>query len=865
MSIAYVYYGLQQGFIHNWLVAGPQVIAIREDKALTGYDEMRLQIARHYYEKGSGIHNQPVERGPLSEGLFKIGEFQGSWEYYACREDHFVDHSISYPAFLYLRSWAYVQIECDRRQEASLVLTSCGPADVWLNGEPVHRQEHVQDQPVHGAAFPVVFNEGENAILVRFEQVAAGNFAGVMALQVLADDSQSPAAMRVRLPTLIPAIERRNKLERSFEAIYTEKDIFAAQDKITVHWPESLKEPTATDVIFQTPAGRTYGQAEVNGTPGDSLYLSHAYQVDEGLYRVHLMPRAWEYYEKDNRFTKDIYVWGMGTNQFSAGPYATYAQRREEALTVASQREKDIFAEIARMALGKWDKLDAKILFEAIESVNQRQEGSQLTLLALIGALARFGSKTEFPRSLKKELKRCALGFTYWPEEPPSDSPDYTSESQAILYHAGEVLSGQLFPDQIFTHSGKDGRWHRKRAEGLALAWLKKVGSQGLSDWDSTGRLAGVLVALSHLADLARTEVVYDLAAVVMDKLFFSLALNSFWGVPGSTHGHTDTAVSLKGGLLEPTAGITRLMWGMGVFNHFTAGPVSLACMKNYELPAIISDIAASLMEEMWDRERSTITKPYGSEKAEDEINKVTYKTPNYMLSSAQDYHAGEKGYREHIWQATLGPAAVVFVTHPCNSSEREALAPNFWVGNAVLPRAAQWKDVLVSLHNLPQGDDWMGFTHAYFPVVEFDEYTLRPEGGWAFARKGEGYLALTASQGIELVKQGKTALRELRSYGANNVWLCHMGRAAQDGSFTDFQEKILAMKVAFAGLSVECQTLRGDSLAFNWEGPLLLNGQEQPLKGYKHFENPYCTADLPAEQMEIQFNQYLLKLDFAG
>ena len=54
------------------------------------------------------------------------------------------------------------------------------------------------------------------------------------------------------------------------------------------------------------------------------------------------------------------------------------------------------------------------------------------------------------------------------------------------------------------------------------------------------------------------------------------------------------------------------------------------------------------------------------------------------------------------------------------------------------------------------------------------------------------------------------------------------------------------------------------DSLAFNWEGPLLLNGQEQPLKWFKQFENPYCTADLPTEQMEILFNQYLLRLNFA-
>ncbi len=646
--------------------------------------------------------------------------------------------------------------------------------------------------------------------------------------------------------------------------MYAEKDIFAAPDQITVHWPASLEEATATDVVFQTPKALRYGQAEVEGTPGDSVYLSHSFHVDEGLYQVQLMPRAWEYYEHDLRITKDIYIWGMGSNQFSNGPYATYSQRREEALKVAAQREKDVFGNIARMALGQWDKLEADTLLQVTEPFNQHAEGNEVYLLGLLGALARFSSKTEFPRPLKKVLKNFVLDFNFWPEGLSSDSPRpaYASESQAIIYHACEILAGQLYPEQIFTNSGKDGRWHRKQGEQQAVNWLRKAGAQGLSDWDFTGRLANTLVALSHLADLARNEQVYELASVVMDKLFFGLALNSFWGVFGSTHAQVDSAVSLKSGLLEPTSGISRLMWGMGVFNHFTAGQVSLACMKNYELPPIIADIAASLMEEMWNRERSIISSPPGAEKADDEINKVTFKTPDSMLACAQDYHAGQKGSREHIWQASLGTSAVVFVTHPGNASEREAVAPNFWVGNAVLPCAAQWKDVLISLYNLPDSD-WMGFTHAYFPAVEFDEYTLR--NGWAFARKGDGYLALTASQGFNLVEEGRNALRELRSYGAQNAWFTHMGRAALDGSFAEFQEKILALKVSFSGLSVECQTLRGDSLAFNWEGPLLLNGQEQPLKGFKHFENPYCTADLPATQMEILFNQYLLRLNFAG
>ena len=71
--------------------------------------------------------------------------------------------------------------------------------------------------------------------------------------------------------------------------------------------------------------------------------------------------------------------------------------------------------------------------------------------------------------------------------------------------------------------------------------------------------------------------------------------------------------------------------------------------------------------------------------------------------------------------------------------SEDGSHRPNFWHGNYVLPRVAQWKDVLVAIHKLPE-DDWMGFTHAYFPVYAFDEYALRERRErpqWAFAQKG--------------------------------------------------------------------------------------------------------------------------------
>ena len=163
-------------------------------------------------------------------------------------------------------------------------------------------------------------------------------------------------------------------------------------------------------------------------------------------------------------------------------------------------------------------------------------------------------------------------------------------------------------------------------------------------------------------------------------------------------------------------------------------------------------------------------------------------------------------------------------------------------------------------MHKLPD-DDWLNFTHAYFPIYAFDEHAIRD--GWAFARVGNGYLAITAARGLELVTHGDNAYRELRSYGQHNVWLCQMGRAAQDGDFDEFQQAVLGLELRFDELSVHATTiLRGETLAFGWEGPLRVNENDVPLDGFKHYDNLYCVAELPATQMEIRFGDQMLRLN---
>jgi hypothetical protein len=279
----------------------------------------------------------------------------------------------------------------------------------------------------------------------------------------------------------------------------------------------------------------------------------------------------------------------------------------------------------------------------------------------------------------------------------------------------------------------------------------------------------------------------------------------------------------------------------------------------------VIEAIATDLPEEMWSREQHTGDEQdfLNSGSRGTGVNKVTYKTPDYMLCSAQDWHPGEKGYQQHIWQVTLSPMATIFTTHPPCAAEDGSHRPNFWHGNETLPRVAQWKDVLVAVYNLP-ADDWMGFTHAYFPTYAFENFDMHD--GWAFARVGDGYLALTAAKGLQFMTQGDNAYRELRSYGTPNVWLCQMGRKAQDGSFEDFIRKVLEMPVKFevsGAPQVELTSLRGEQLRFGWKGPLKVNGKTKKLSGFKHYDNPYCTANLGDKTMEIKYSGDMLRLHF--
>lgn len=235
------------------------------------------------------------------------------------------------------------------------------------------------------------------------------------------------------------------------------------------------------------------------------------------------------------------------------------------------------------------------------------------------------------------------------------------------------------------------------------------------------------------------------------------------------------------------------------------------------------------------------------------EANLYTYRTPDYMLSTAQDYRAGYGGDQQSVWQATLGPEAVCFTTHPVPDAKA---TPDNWTGSGVLPRAAQVENVAIVVYDatelpalyVPKTAD---HTHAWLPRDRFDE--TAEQNGWRFARRDDGYLALWCSRPTHWQDQpGEDQGRELIATGRRCVWICELGRRATDGPFDQFVDRIAAAPVEAADLQVSYESPSQGRLEFGWEGPLTRQGQPIPLRDYPRYDNPFVRSPFPAETVEI-------------
>ena len=246
--------------------------------------------------------------------------------------------------------------------------------------------------------------------------------------------------------------------------------------------------------------------------------------------------------------------------------------------------------------------------------------------------------------------------------------------------------------------------------------------------------------------------------------------------------------------------------------------------------------------------------------------NTYTYKTPEYMVATAQAYHPGTFGDQQHVWNAVLSSDISVFTTHPAKPlSDTGALSgsPGYWVGNGRIPHVAQDRNVVLNIFRIPADKGFMeksiqGFTHAHFPRERFHEVVL--DGRYAFGRIGDTYAAFI---GLNPLAYAQGSSDDLVQPGRDSYWVFEAGSERGDGSFPAFIERIRGNALSYEDGELIYNS-KGRELSLAFKGEFRIDGVAQDLQ-YSRFESPYVTAPRKPETITIEHEGYALHLDFYG
>ncbi len=881
------YYPLAaDGAIHQWLACGPILspipnleLSARPDGSPLGekgrwainywaWDERVRALKLDVYRHLPPFTWTPPAEHPILGASGIDGQI---WHYAAAEEDQVIDFSRFNFTPTQMQAWVFALLHSERPQRIRAELVTIGPARVYLNGQlhthfddafsyvanqyiPLELDLQAGDNELYLQGEMIGFREARLALGLRFPDAPAlrvGIPIGVIDPVQWQEAEQGLAHLVVEqfaFPTLPGYVTLSAAAEKPFE--FNAEVIVAVPTNVSAAL-SGLELPKGVRRMHLQPGER----AELPITPEVAPLLSQL--PGENTLVLKFSP------SNGTPLAVVREIWA-GKDDFRQQPDAAgdYDSRRREALAHLAAMPFDVPASLAALELGLIETVSTEAVELACHFLESRYDCADFYAIGLLALLYRNRerSTSAIRPDDQQRIENALRGFKFWLDEPGLDAMCYFTENHQVLFHVSSYLSGLLWPDAVFSNSGRTGREQIALAVPRITDWILTRLRGNFSEWDSNAYMALDAFAMLALVEFAADARLRELAAALLDKLFFLLACQSFRGVHGSTHGRCYVA-GLKSARVENTSSLQRIAWGMGMFNGETRATGLLATARNYRVPDVLQKIGADVDRVIVTRARSKAPFHLEYDMRDDEwdVRTLTYRAPEVMLSAALDYLPGEFGIQEHLWQATLGPEQVVFTSYPGNSQEHGNARPNFWAGSARLPRVGMVERTVICLYRFEPGVG-PGFSHAYFPVAMFDE--TRSDGQWAFARVGDGYIALWGDGELILTEHGLHAGQELRSAGAGEVWICQVGRAAEDGDFAAFCDRLQQTTPEKNGLNIQWTTPAGQALAFGWEGALTVDGIAEDWGDYPHYENAYTQTAMDANTMTIQHDGQALVLN---
>jgi len=506
----------------------------------------------------------------------------------------------------------------------------------------------------------------------------------------------------------------------------------------------------------------------------------------------------------------------------------------------------DIWGQVARYALGRYDQVDEAVVRDTCDFVAARKDCADFVIQGLLRLMYWERKGPQLSREINALMKDTVLCFKYWVDEPGDTVMYMDSENHRLLFHVAEWMAGQLFPTEEFTNSRERGLFHAMKGRMYITEWLRQRGRFGFDEWHSNSYYPVCVAPLANVYDFATYEdgKLQQMAGAVLDYMFFNLAADSYQGIFGTTHGRS-YGINLKYPDLEGTSATCWLLYGLGSLSSGTSGmaPVSIAT-SSYVLPPILSKMAADRTSVIEARVRQGILRG-----AVRHADFCVYRTPDYMLSGLQDHRKGEYEPSSHVAQVTLGNKATIFWSCPQACGEGSGLRPDYWSGHAALPRVIQYRNVMSLTFRLGRYA-WM--SHCFFEPARLDEVQFA--GKWAFARVGQGYVGIYSQNGMAVGDYGQYAGRELVCEAPENTWLVECGRQADWGSFAAFVQALTSAAVEVDGGAVSYASPSIGRFVTGWDVTPTVEGRPIALHGYPLVDSPWARASFGSGELTLRY-----------
>ena len=679
-----------------------------------------------------------------------------------------------------LATWARTYVEADAAVTARLKLGTCGGAVVWLNGAEVGWMAPYSRNLEAKQEFELPLAAGLNEITIFFDDLAERDARYFFQ----ADYLDGPAA-KVAVPVPVEA-SVADAFEAALDRMYFDRQHYFDGD-ITLVLPSTVPVDASVNVAVEGDfMSRERFDFDFTLAAGqDRLVIGAADKApaDFRHFRIALSSGGFAV----ARFL-GVEICHAARQGLAA---STLAERISETLDeVSDHSERDTVRAFARLASGRGGVDTDAMIEEILPSIEDCHDCADFSLVPLIWSRMVWGS--DIGEETRRRIDAAILNYRYWMDEPGNDVQWYFSENHALLFHTAAYLAGHLLPDRTFGRSGRKGAQQRAVGAARVRAWLDHFETWEMAEFNSAPYFPIDLKGLTALAALAPDADIAERAKAAIVRLCEIVARSAHHGMITAAQGRSYEHTLCAGRSLE-LSGIARLLWGKGWYGRRVhALPQLAVCLRDHDL--VVPENLASIADH-----RGEAHQEWRFSQGENRFAALYhYKGEHFAMGSAAHYRWHEWGYQETILHARIGerPEASIWINHPGETIQFGYGRPSYWGGCGTIARVQQYRGLAVL--DSKAFEEQADFTHAWFPVAEFEENRI--EGNLAAARSGAGAIVIRAGHPLAMVTDGPSAHAELRQHGRATRWIVRVSEAPS-----------LDQAIGrFAGLSIE-ETGGGD------------------------------------------------------